>query len=71
MGELFVILFATIVCALLSAYVLTQPIFQTIYTHDPWWGGGYSDFFLKYVGSGYFSGFQILNFNIFGGFQKK
>ena len=30
---------------------------------------GYSDIF-KYVGSGYFFGFKILNFNIFWGFQK-
>ena len=29
-------------------------------------GGGYSDIF----GSAHFGGFKILNFNIFGGFQK-
>ena len=33
----------------------------------PW---GYSDFFFAYVGSGYFFGFKILNFNIVLGFQK-
>ena len=27
-------------------------------------------YFHAYVGSGYFWGFKILNFNIFGGFQK-
>ena len=27
--------------------------------------------FYTYVGSGHFLGFKILNFNIFGGFQKK
>ena len=27
-------------------------------------------FFHAYVGLGYFGGFKILNFNIFGGFQK-
>ena len=27
-------------------------------------------YFHTYVGSGYFWGFKILNFNIFGGFQK-
>ena len=27
-------------------------------------------YFHAYVGSGYFGGFKILNFNIFGGFQK-
>ena len=31
--------------------------------------GGYSDFFTC-VDSGYFLGFKVLNFNIFGGFQK-
>ena len=32
---------------------------------------GYSDiYFHTYVGSGYFFGFKILNFNIFWGFQK-
>ena len=34
-------------------------------------GGGGTLKFLYYVGSGYFFGFKILNFNIFGGFQKK
>ena len=33
-------------------------------------GGGYSEIFHTYVGSGYFLGFKILNFNIFWGFQK-
>ena len=28
-------------------------------------------YFHTYVGSGHFWGFEILNFNIFGGFQKK
>ena len=32
-------------------------------------GGGYS-YIYTYVGSGHFLGFKILNFNIFGGFQK-
>ena len=27
-------------------------------------------YFHAYVGSGYFWGFKILNFNVFGGFQK-
>ena len=27
-------------------------------------------YFHAYVGTGYFRGFKILNFNIFGGFQK-
>ena len=31
---------------------------------------GYSDIFYTYVGSGHFLGFSILNFNIYGGFQK-
>ena len=33
-------------------------------------GGGVLWKFYTYVGSGYFLGFKILNFNIFGGFQK-
>ena len=35
-------------------------------------GVGYSDIFIHiaYVGSGHLLGFKILNFNIFGGFQK-
>ena len=36
-------------------------------------GGGERDvlrYFHTYVGSGHFLGFKILNFNIFGGFQK-
>ena len=36
---------------------------------DPESSGEYSDIH-TYVGSGYFWGFKILNFNIFGGFQK-
>ena len=32
--------------------------------------GGTLTFFYMYVGSGYFLGFKILNFNIFLGFQK-
>ena len=31
---------------------------------------GYSDILNIYVGLGHFLGFKILNFNIFGGFQK-
>ena len=34
-------------------------------------GGGVLGNVDTYVGSGYFLGFKILNFNIFGGFQKK
>ena len=34
-------------------------------------GGGYSDIFHTYVGSGHFLGFKILNFIICLGFQKK
>ena len=34
-------------------------------------GGGTLSFFYMYVGSGYFLGFKILNFNIFWGFSKK
>ena len=33
-------------------------------------GGGGTLIFHTYVGSGYFLGFKILNFNIFWGFQK-
>ena len=33
-------------------------------------GGGYLLYFHAYVGSSYFGGFKILNFNIIGGFQK-
>ena len=33
-------------------------------------GGGVLRYFHTYVGSGYFLGFKILNFNIFLGFQK-
>ena len=33
-------------------------------------GGGTLIFSYIYVGSGHFWGFKILNFNIFGGFQK-
>ena len=33
-------------------------------------GGGVLLYFHTYVGSGHFLGFKILNFNIFGGFQK-
>ena len=33
-------------------------------------GGGYSDIFLYMRMLGLFFGFKILNFNIFGGFQK-
>ena len=33
-------------------------------------GGGYSELFFTCVGSGYFFGFKILNFNILWGFQK-
>ena len=33
-------------------------------------GGGYSYIYMAYVASGYFWGFKILNFNIFGDFQK-
>ena len=33
-------------------------------------GGGVLLYFHAYVGSGYFGGFKILNFNIVGGFQK-
>ena len=32
-------------------------------------GGGYSDIFIR-IGSVHFLGFKILNFDIFGGFQK-
>ena len=32
--------------------------------------GEYSEFFYRYVGSGYFLGLNFLNFNIFGDFQK-
>ena len=32
-------------------------------------GGGYSDFFIRRLGSLFW--FEILKFNIFGGFQKK
>ena len=32
--------------------------------------GGVLLYFHAYVGSGYFAWFKILNFNIFGGFQK-
>ena len=35
-----------------------------------WGGGGRGNYFHAYVGSGFFGGFKILNFNIFGGFQK-
>ena len=36
-----------------------------------WGGGGWVLlYFHAYVGSGYYWGFKILNFNIFGGFQK-
>ena len=34
-------------------------------------GGGVLWYFHTYVGSGYFSGFKILNFNIFWGFSEK
>ena len=33
-------------------------------------GGGVLWYFHTYVGSGYYLGFKILNFNILGGFQK-
>ena len=33
-------------------------------------GGGVLWYFHTYVGTGYFLGFKILNFNIFGGFEK-
>ena len=33
-------------------------------------GGGVLLYFHSYVGSVHFFGFQILNFDIFGGFQK-
>ena len=35
-----------------------------------WGGGGGTLIFHTYVGSGYFLGFEILNFNFLGGFQK-
>ena len=34
------------------------------------WGGGVNLYFHAYVGLGYFGGFKILNFNIFGDFLK-
>ena len=33
-------------------------------------GGGVLRYFHTCIGSGHFLGFKILNFNIFGGFQK-
>ena len=36
----------------------------------PLLGRGGGDYFHAYIGLGFFWGFKILNFNIFGGFQK-
>ena len=43
---------------------------RSVCLSPPLGGGGVLLYFHAYVGWGYFWGFKILNFNIFGGFQK-